>query len=309
MGQQRTADVLDRAARGNWRVFTYGELLGLGLSPKQIRTMEMRGQLHQRHRGIYIWGHPDLSWQGDFLAAQYAGGDDAYLTNGSGLAMHHLWRPYTRAIHISTMTRRRSRDGVVMHQTKPPPQPDEIRADGPLRYAALPRLFLEFAPSSNEPQLKRLIEKAVQQDKLDHALMRTTLERHTGRPGTKLVEAAYAGYLKRPRTKSELERALDDELGTRPLIPDPERNVYVEAGGIRWEIDRYWPECSVGVEVDSRTYHQALAARSKDELKRAKLLTIGIQTLSVTDWRMEYDISDCLDDLEAILTRCAQRAA
>jgi hypothetical protein len=278
------------------------------LSAKQIRTMVDRGQLHQIHQGIYVYGHPDLPWQGSYLAAQYMAGEEAYLTHGSGLAVARLWRPYTRTIHVATSTGRRSRDGVVIHRTKVPPQPDEIRSDGPLRYAVLPRLLIELAPTSNPAQLTRLITKSVQQNKLDHALMRRILERHAGRPGAALVGDAYAGYLPRPSAKSELEARFDRELNGRPWIPDPERNVYIEAGGIRWEVDRFWPRYDVGVEVDGRSYHEALVDRDKDELKRAKLLTIGIQTLHISDWRIEYGISDALDDLEQIIALRHARA-
>jgi hypothetical protein len=309
MAAKRDTDVLERASRTNWRVFTAAQLYAFGFSRHRIQTMLDRGQLHRLHQGVYLYGHPDLAWQGEYLAAQYMAGEGAYLTMGSGLAVAGLWRPYTRQIHVTTSSNRRSRDGVVIHRSTAAPSPDEIRRDGPLRYGALPRLLLELAPTSNLRQLKGLITKAVQQNKLDHALMRTVLDRHRGRPSIGLVAEAYAGYLVRPRAKSELEAAFDQGLKTRPWIPEPERNVYIEAGGIRWEVDRFWPEYDVGVEVDGRNYHEALRDRAKDELKRAKLLTVGIQTLHVSDWRIEYAISDALDDLEQIIARRRATAA
>jgi hypothetical protein len=294
-------EALERAARGNWRVFTTEELYAFGFTRHQIRTMVDRGQLHRHHQGVYIYGHPDLPWQGEFLAAQYLGGEGAYLTRGSGLAVMRLWRPYTREIHVTTTGHRRSRDGAVIHRTKLPPQPDEIKTEGPLRHARLPRLLLELAPASNQRQLTNLITKGVQQDKLDHALMRRVLERYAGQPGVVLLTAAYDAYLPEPTSKSNLERRFDRALAQRPWIPEPQRNVYLEAGGIVWELDRYWPEHGVAVEVDSRNFHTAVADRAKDELKRAKLATVGIQVLSVSDWRIDYQIDDALDDLEAIL--------
>ena len=290
-------------------MFTLEELAGHGLSTRQIRTMVDRGQLHRLHRGIYVYGHPDLPWQGKFLAAQYVAGEGGYLTRGSGLAVTGLWRPYTRRIHVTGAAHRRSREGVIIHRATAPPEPDEIRTDGPLRYAALPRLLIELAPVSNAKQLNGLITKAVRQDKLNHELMRTILGRHQGRPGVALLTRAYAGYLPAPSNKSELEARFDHELATRPWIPEPQHNVYIEAGGIRWEVDRFWPEHDVGVEVDGRNFHEALADRAKDELKRAKLLTIGIQTLHISDWRMDYAISDALDDLELIIARRRAQAA
>ena len=309
MSRQRRTDILEAAARANWRVFTLAELGEIGLTESEVRVMVDRGQLHRIHRGIYIYGHPDVPWQGAFLAAQRMAGEGAYLTRGSGLALAGLWRPFTRQIHVSARTCRRSRDGVIIHRRTTPIEPDEVRRLGPLRYAALPRLLVELAPASDERQLSALITRAVQQDKLDHALMRTILDRYAGDPGVGLLIAAYAGYLPQIPGASELERRFHRELRARPWIPEPQSNVRIEAGGIRWELDRYWPEFRVGVEIDSRTYHQALKDRAKDELKRAKLLTVGIQILSISDWRIEYDVADALDDLEKIIALCRATAS
>jgi hypothetical protein len=301
MSAKVPTDALDRAARATWRVFTIGELHEFGISRDQVRTMVARGQLHRLHQGIYLYGHPDAPWQAEFLAAQYLGGPGAYLTRGSGLAAMGIWRPYTREIHVTTGIDRRGRRGVVIHRTRVPPRPDELTADGPLRYARLPRLLLELTPVSNEHQLTKLITQGVQQNKLDHALMRVVLERYAGQPGIGLLTAAYAAYLPEPKAKSNLEARFDRELARRPWIPEPTRNAFLEVGGIRWELDRWWPEHGVVVEVDGRDFHTAVADRAKDELKRAKLLTVGIQVLTVSDWRIDYQIADALDDLEAIL--------
>lgn len=309
MAAQRHTTALEQAARANWRVFTSDELCALGFTRHVIATMLARRQLHDRGRGLYVYGHPDLSWPGEFLLAQHMAGPHSYLTRGSGLAVAGLWRPYTREIHLAAPTRRRARDHVRIHFTRELPPPEEMRRDGPLRYPAVPRLLLEHAPASTPAQLDRLITKAIQQGRLDHALMRVVIERYPHRPGASALRAAYLAYLPRPGARSELERRFDRERQKRPWIPEPETNVIVEAGGIPWEVDRLWREHGVGLEIDGRQYHEALRDRDKDELKRAKLLTLGIQTLHVSDWRIEYGIADALGDLEAILRRAAGRPA
>lgn len=45
-----------------------------------------------------------------------------------------------------------------------------------------------------------------------------------------------------------------DELIRDTGIPGPQRNVHV--GG--WELDRYWPEFTLAVELDGRNYHTAV---------------------------------------------------
>jgi hypothetical protein len=60
VGPQRDTDALERAARSSWRAFRRGDLLALGYSAKQIRTMLTTRRLQRYARGIYVLGHPDL---------------------------------------------------------------------------------------------------------------------------------------------------------------------------------------------------------------------------------------------------------
>jgi hypothetical protein len=40
----------------------------------------------------------------------------------------------------------------------------------------------------------------------------------------------------------------------------------------------------------------------KDKLKDARLLRRGIQTVRITDFRMEYDLGGVLDDVRAVIS-------
>jgi hypothetical protein len=300
---------LERIASRQWHVLTLAQLHEAGLSKKQIRTMVERRQLHRRHRGVYAYGHPDIPWQGAFLAAQLACGPTAYLTGDAALALHGLRRPYTGRIELTVpgggLTRRAdpmASPQLEVHRTTVLPTPDELRTSGPLRYAAIPRVLLELAArGASERHLGDLITRAVRAGKLDHGHMQRALDRHRGRPGTPALTAAYAYYLPRHRSASTLEDAFDAAIARRPSIPEPERNTHITAAGIAWEIDRYFPEEGVAVELDHRQYHDAKADRERDNRKDHALQAIGLAVMRISDTRWELDREGALDDLEALL--------
>lgn len=68
-----------------------------------------------------------------------------------------------------------------------------------------------------------------------------------------------------------------------------------------WELDNYWPQYGLDVEPDGRPYHIAVRDIEKDRYRDAKLLTRGIQTLRFTDFRIEYDLAGCLDDIRGVM--------
>ena len=101
----------------------------------------------------------------------------------------------------------------------------------------------------------------------------------------------------RPKRKSGLERAFDALIaGTE--IPPPLRNVIVEG----WELDCYWPEHRLAVELDGRPYHVAVRDIERDKHKDAKLLRLGIAVMRITDLRLELEPQAVLADVRALTT-------
>jgi hypothetical protein len=156
-------------------------------------------------------------------------------------------------------------------------------------------MLSELAPVETRRELDRLITEGVRRGFFDLATMQLALRGR--RPGRAKLEAALAGYLPKPDRKSGLERAFDELLAQHPEIPEPQRNIYIHG----WEIDCYWPEHKLAVELDGRPYHIAVKDMEKDRVKDAKLLRLGIRTLRITDTRFELDPLGVLDDLLAAL--------
>ena len=119
------------------------------------------------------------------------------------------------------------------------------------------------------------------------------------RQGTSRLRAVLATYLRTEDHKSELERAFDRLLAEHPDLPTPQRNVHL---GV-WELDRFWPQHKLVVELDGRPYHVAVADMERDRIKDAALQRLGLTPLRFTDFRVEHDVSGVLRDVRHFLTR------
>jgi very-short-patch-repair endonuclease len=59
------------------------------------------------------------------------------------------------------------------------------------------------------------------------------------------------------------------------------RNVHIEG----WEIDCWWPEQRVALELDGRPYHVAVTDMERDRTKDIKLGLSAIKPMRVTGFR------------------------
>jgi hypothetical protein len=190
-----------------------------------------------------------------------------------------------------------SRPGLIMHRTVKPPAPQDIRTVAPLRYSSVPRLLVELAPRETLEELNRLITEAVRKRKLNFQAMEEALAGHARRPGLARLKAALHAYRPRPDRKSDLEREFDAWLVDHPEIPEPLRNVHLD----RWELDCWWPEQRVALELDGRDYHTAVSEMDRDRLKDTKLQIIGIKPMRVSGDRWDLDRAGVHADLMALL--------
>lgn len=166
--------------------------------------------------------------------------------------------------------------------------------------SSVPRLLMELAPREDLGELDRLITQAVRKGLLNLSTMEVLLAGHARRPGIAKLKAALRDYRPRPERKSGLERAFD-ELIADGDIPPPQKNVII-AG---WEIDCYWPEFKLAVELDGRNYHSAVRDMERDRVKDAELLLMGIRTVRITDLRFALEPRR----VQAELVQLTRRAA
>ncbi|MGH2890489.1 MAG: hypothetical protein ACRDNJ_12775 [Solirubrobacteraceae bacterium] len=274
------------------------QLRALGISGKQIARQERSGLLHEIYQDVWAVGHRSVSNLGRLIAALLSCGPSSFLSHRTAAALHGLRALNIRAIEVTVVAKHApARGGLVVHRTDRPPPPGEIRARGLLRLSSVTRVLVELAAREVPAELDRLITQAVRRGAYDQAAVEAALMRHARRPGLDRLKQAAARYRPQPDRKSELERAFDAWLALHPEIPEPLRNVHV--GG--WEIDCWWPQHRLALELDGRPYHVAARDMDRDRVKDARLLRLGVKPLRVTDFRFVHDLVGVHEDLLALL--------
>jgi very-short-patch-repair endonuclease len=280
------------------------QLRELGFSEGQLRGGIRDGWLHRVDHNVFALGHRHLSDRAHLLAALLSLGSRAFLSHRTAAAVWGLRSVNLHDIEATVPgTGGLRRDRVTVHRTQTVPDADEIRTHVDLRVSSVPRVLVELAAREKPAELARLVTLAVQKRllRLDardgRAALEAVLARHERRPGMATLKAVLAAYRRPDSSASELERTFDRLLAQHPEIPQPQRNIHID----HWEIDRFWPEHNLAVELDGRPYHLAAAAMEKDRIKDADLLRKGITPLRFTDFRVEHDIGGILGDLRHFL--------
>jgi very-short-patch-repair endonuclease len=295
---------LARIAARQRGVVTRDQLYGLGFSYAQVKRRLGLGRLHHVHHNVYAVGHRSLTSQAHLMAALLSVGPRAFLSHRTAAAVWGLRAVNIRDIELTLPgTGGRRHTGLTVHRTQTQPHPDDVRTRGDLRVSSVPRLLIELAGRETAAELERLVTEAVHKrllrpDSRDGlATLETTLARHPRHPGMATLTAVLATYRRTESSKSGLERAFDRLLAAHPEIPDPQRNIDID----HWEIDRFWPEHNLAVELDGRPYHIAVGEMERDRIKDAALLRRGVTPLRFTDFRVDHDIPGMLRDLRHFL--------
>jgi hypothetical protein len=292
---------MTRSLRQNSGLITVDGLTRLGFTRRELTGLIRHGDLRRLHRGVYADGRAPLSDHALLKAPLLAfAGRDVWL---SGQAAAMAWKfeavsiPNLEVTVVAGSTPEQ-RPGLRVRSVRLPPHPSELRARNGLRMSSIARLLIERAAAdAGQEQLHSLIEGAVRRNLLDIPDLAATLQRHTGRAGTAMVHATCGEYLPHLDRKSGLERAFDRWLAKHPEIPPPERNIKLGP----WEIDCYWPEQRLVLELDGRPYHTVIADIERDNRKNTWLQVNEKRVLRVTDNRFRRDKPGVYRDLTTML--------
>lgn len=294
-----------RAAAVQHGVVTRGQLLHAGLTPDGIRARLRAGRLVPLHRGVYLLG----SLVGALRPARHremaavlacGGGGGAFVSHRSALWLRELLpvRPLG-PVHLVLEDGRCRRPGIVAHRVGALPVRDVSQVDG-IPTTAVIRAILDVAAAATPRELERVIARAERLDCVDLDELHSRVALATGRPGVPMLRAV----LDRPRafTRSPAEDGLV-ELVRSADLPEPGWNVSV--GG--YELDAYWPDHGVAIEVDGYAHHRFRRSFEHDRDRDLTLATLGIEVRRVT-WRQIVEKPRSLiRSLSAILTRAEIR--
>ncbi len=278
------------------------QLLEIGLTRAEIRGREQRGHLHRLHKGVYAAGHTRIVDHAHLVAALMAIGPDGFLSHRTAAAAWGLRAISVKRVEVTIRAGSlRPRPPLIVHRTAKTPDPADIAVRNGLRVSSVPRLMIELAPRERSPEMQRLITQAVRRRILDVSELERAFERHARRPGVRRLKAELQAYRPKPERKSGFEIAFDEWLSQYAGISAPLRNVQIGP----WEIDCYWPQHRLAVELDGRAYHVAARDFEKDRRKDIYLQRVQIRVMRITELRFELDRAGILDDLRAFMSRAA----
>ena len=253
------------------------QLLALGLTRAAIDHWVRSGRLILIHRGVYAVGHAALTRRGRLRAALMAAGSNAVLSHLTAAATWGLTSSMPPFVEV-TVTRKgpRSRPGLVIHETRRPPDValvDALPVTAPLRTLA----DLKAAPDLERMCAEAIVLKRVTQAELD--------------------ESGIIAPGRTAPTRSALERrflALVREAGLpRPAVNQP-LGPYL--------VDFVWREERVAVETDGWAAHGHREAFERDHARDADLAAQGWIVLRFT-WRQ------VCDEAMRVVARLAQTLA
>ena len=234
------------------------------------------------------------------MAAVLAGGPGAVLSHWSAAALWGIGPNGTGPVHVTVPRQRRSRDGIRFHNSKLPP--DEITEVDGIPVTTVPRTLFDQATSLTPRRLERALNEADIRRLTDRLTLDDLLTRYPGRAGSRAVRAALRGRRAgATMTRSELEERFIELLDAEGF-PRPEVNVILTPPDSTPEVDCLWRAQRLVVELDSRTYHQTVAAFEEDRERDRALHAAGWRVIRVTARHLTDGRQALIADLRTLLS-------
>jgi very-short-patch-repair endonuclease len=265
------------------------QLFALGLSRRGIEERLRDGRLHLLSRGVYLVGHraaPPLARQ---MAAVLACGPGALISHRTAIEMWELLPHTAHDLHVTVIKQRRNRPGIVVHRSAPLDPRDYGTMDN-IPVTNVGRSLLDFAEIATPRELERAFDEARTQRHIRD--LDALLARHPGRRGAKALAALSA--TPPLLTQSEAEELMLALIRAAKL-PLPETNVRIGP----WQLDFFWREQKLNVEVDGHRYHSLEKAIAHNHARDADLEAKGIRVRRVT-------ARELVHSKEAVIARIAR---
>lgn len=275
---------------------TRRQLLGAGYSAAAIKHRIASGRLHPRWPGVYAVGRPELTQQGEWMAAVLCYGERAVLSHTSAAALWGLL-PAHGLIDVSLRDGRwRSRPGITLHR-RPTLAAVDATACGGIPVTTPACTLIDIAVSLTRGKLERAINEADRLDLVDPESLRIALDRSPRRPGVGILRRV----LDRRTfvlTDSELERRFLS-LIRRARLPLPQTGRRLNG----FKVDFYWPDAGLVVETDGLRYHRTPAQQARDHLRDQVHVRAGLTCLRFTDAQVRFESRHVQKTLGTVLRR------
>jgi hypothetical protein len=288
---QNRLEVASEFADRHFATVARREMVEAGIGRGQIETWIRVGRLHPRYPGVYAWGRPDLSVEGELAAGLLYAGKGSALTGLTMLWWRELLGRRPDRIHIDAPRDVASIDDLAIRH---PGRISRSLHKG-LPLAALPDALPVAAADLSFDSLRLVIARAEFHRVCSLAEIEAGLGH--GRRGAAAVRHALSRHLPQlAKCVNRYERAfvLLCEAGSVE-IPEPNPRIG------RFRPDMLWERQGLIVELDGP--HHLTAARQIDDAKRQRYLeSLGYRVLRFTHEEVELDGERVLAVVRAALS-------
>lgn len=270
---------LARIAASQDGLVTRRQLLHAGFASRTIERRVARGAFWIELRGVYAIGSPVRDLRRRLRARLLACGS-GWFSHETAAGLLGFGPPLALAapVHVTVLGRgrsRRSRDGLIVHQTATLPLGDRTMVDG-LPVTAPARTLVDLGGRVDPRRLERMVNAAQVANGLQPTVLLGAIDRARGRRTTELRRIVSGSTGTR---RSGLEDDLWRRLRGAGLADGAGCNMRIGP----WEVDVAWPDARVVVEVDGFRYHRTRADRERDERKSRWFRARGYELLRFSD--------------------------
>lgn len=170
--------------------------------------------------------------------------------------------------------------GIEVHRTRMLAPQDFTVHDG-FPVTTVARTLLDLSAVVRPHELATAIDRAERLGLFDLTAITELLNRANGRRGARALRQAIAAY--EPSTqKSELERRFRALIETTNDIPSPTFNPLVQGEQTTHEVDAFWPQHNLAVQLDGFEFHRTRRDREHDADSDADLELAGLRVMRLT---------------------------
>ena len=249
--------------------------------------------------GVYLTVTGTPTSEQRLAAAVLYAGPLAVITGPAALRLHRLRVPGQDIIDVLVphAVKRHSVGFVRLHRTRRGPR---VYRTGVIRFCHAARAVADSARIfTSLDDVKSVVAEAVQKQACSIAELGLELENGPNRESARL-RAALASV--RAGTRSVAEDRFRERV-MRSNLPAPRYNVFLRAadGTDIGEVDAWWADAGVSVEIDSQEYHFYRADWLRTDAKRSRLLKYGIFPHNIAPARVDHDWDTVCDELRSSL--------
>ena len=189
-------------------------------------------------------------------------------------------RPNATRLEVTVPQEGWGPEGIQVHRTRMLAPQDFTVQDG-IPVTTVARTLLDLSGVVRPHELAKAIDRAERLRVFDLRPITELLGRANGRRGARALRRAIAAY--EPSTqKSELERRFKALIETTTDIPIPAFNAAVDGEDGTHEVDAFWPNEKLAVQLDGFEFHRTRRDRERDADSDADLELAGHRVMRLT---------------------------